>query len=200
MSVVKRQLPSVVACVAASVLAGCSSGESGSSTSAATETGTTTITESREIVRSGTLEKKVGETAGYSCEQSGKCALDFKVTKMLRVDRSSCRSLVMSIPKDALLVRVAIDVKVNSVDANNLPAGSAVSSSNWYGYGTDEYTTKAEVAAGCDYKAGAFHDTPAIGEKQRGEIVFALPANTTHLQLKPQQALNGPSWRWEIPK
>ncbi|GAB3132246.1 hypothetical protein GCM10027289_19910 [Tsukamurella serpentis] len=147
-----------------------------------------------------TIQKAVGASAAYGCTGSSpdSCMTRFVVTAVENVNPSACGA--GSQKGDTRLVRVSLDVqgmKPREYPNENLNPGHEVTSENWYALGADGYTTKAEVATWCPgYKPGPFYDPVAVGQKARGDIVFAVPASAHRIQVR---TYDGRAWEWPLP-
>lgn len=148
-----------------------------------------------------TIEKKVGEEGAWGCESKDNtsCSVAFTVTSITPVPISDCSSS-SDVPADSKIYKVAIDVQGHHPTPKpneHIPPGYIVASDNWYALGSDGYTTKAQVMFGCgDYTPGPFYQHVEVGQKQRGTIIYAVPANSTDLQLRSQ---GGGAWEWKLP-
>lgn len=146
------------------------------------------------------IDKKIGEEGGWACpgEDNSACAVVFTVTSISAVPMAAC-SETSHVPRESKLYKVAMDVAGQHPTPepnSHIPPGFVVASDNWYALGSDGYSTKAETAIGCgDYTPGPFYDFVNVGEKQRGTLIFAVPQNTTALQIRQT---NGPTWQFQV--
>ncbi|GAC60656.1 MULTISPECIES: hypothetical protein [Gordonia] len=189
----------VASATAVSGIAGCSSQDEGSPTTAA-------ATPSASADVNKPVHKAVGEKAYWGCNaKSEDCPLVFKVTEISPVDRSECSSYALDdLKPDDRLIRVKVDANAQApmpgVTPRSSPAGVLISQF-WNGVSDDGYVTPVKTEYGCIPNGdtsvyGPFHTTLGIGEKGRGEMVFAVPADSTKLSL---HYFDTAGWTWDIP-
>lgn len=185
---------------AGTLLVGC--GSTANTPSASSSAGSS-ATETTSVPRF--IPKRVGEPAGWNCppdQPSSQCSLQFSITSLARIGDATCADAHNSSnPKPGTVYRVTMDVqgqKPTPPPNGHIQPGYVVTSQYWYALGPDGYTSKAETAIGCgNYTPGAFYDYTAVGEKSRGEILYAVPEGSSKLRLKND---SGGGWEWDLPR
>lgn len=147
-------------------------------------------------------KKAVGQEGGWACvtRDNSTCSVAFTVTGLTAIPESQCNEYADH-PEGTRLIEVSIDVRgQHPTPAPNahIEPGFVVSSDNWYGLGSDGYSTKADIATACgDMEPGPFYHPVGVGQKARGSIIFAIPDNSTAIEL--HDPVYQGIWRWMLP-
>lgn len=179
--------------------AGCGSGSNTADPGDTSNPAEATTTSTSGPTANELLQKEVGQRAGWACQEGGACALTFTVTDIAAITHDECNSYTAP-DEDKRLIKVSIDAfgsgETPAPNSGN-PPGLVLLASGWNTVGSDGYSTDAEHAFCLDIEGGPF-DTPVdVGQKSRGEAVFAVPLNSTALELRDR--VYGGGWTWEIP-
>ncbi|MGU3293870.1 hypothetical protein [Williamsia sp. M5A3_1d] len=100
--------------------------------------------------------------------------------------------------KRALHVALSASLTPATTDENFSAASTLLLTQNWSVVGSDGFTsTDLDIDTSCDFDAGPFYQAMMAGTKQRGDIVFQVPADATTLALGGPAVRRG--WTWTIP-
>lgn len=158
----------------------------------ATAEPTETATAAADTNERGNLVKKIGQRAGLLDEESGKQAVDFRVTKI--TPRFKCTAEYAQKPANGNFIAIEMDVQTTK-DADTF----FVDSGTWKVIGPDGTTENSSTgnANGCVPESKALPSTIGPGEHVKGLVILDSQYRSGAVALT-QVTMDGGGWEWSF--